>query len=322
MKIFPTTIVAVAAAILTTAIPAAAQHYPSRPIRVITASSPGGTGDIFMRALGDELQKRLGQPVVIENRPGGSFNIGTRACAEAAPDGYTFCIVPGDPLVFNQFLFKSLAFDPKSMEPVTQLFYVTQALVAASALHVKTLAELAAVSKAKPGTLSYSTAAAPLGVLMERFKKTYAIDMVRVPFRGGGDAVTALLSGTTPVGFYGVSNVRSQLESGLLTGLMVDSERRSPLFSGIPTILEATGKPFDSRSYFGLMAPRGTPKPVITQLHGVIESITSQSEFRNRNFVERGLEPIVNTPEEFAHYLAKDRVLAEQIAKESGLEPQ
>src|SRR6185436_18910267 len=108
---------------------ALAQDYPIRPIKVIAVTSAGGTSDVFMRALGDELQKSLGQPIVLENRPGGAFNIGTRACAEAAPDGYTICIIPGEPLVFNQFLFKTLAFDPAALEPITQLFLITQVMV-------------------------------------------------------------------------------------------------------------------------------------------------------------------------------------------------
>jgi len=134
---------------------AGAQDYPSRPIRVITVTSAGGTSDIFMRALADEMHKGLGQPIVIENRPGGAFNIGARACAEAAPDGYTICILPGEPIVFNQFLFKSLAFDPAAFEPVTQLFTIVQALVVSKALNVDTMQGLIALSKAKPGTLNY-----------------------------------------------------------------------------------------------------------------------------------------------------------------------
>ena len=192
-----------------------AQDYPARPVRVIATSSAGGTSDIFMRALADELHKAMGQPFIVENRPGGAFNIGARACAEAPPDGYTLCIIPGEPLVFNQFLFKSLAFDPENgFEPITQLFFITQALVVSAALDVKTLPELIALSKAKPGTLSYSTAAVPLGVFIERLKRDTGADLVRVPFRGGGEAVTALLNGSTPVGFYGIANVRAQLEGG------------------------------------------------------------------------------------------------------------
>ena len=311
-----------ALALLATA-EALAQDYPTRPIRVIATSSAGGTSDIFMRALADELHKRLGQPFIVENRPGGAFNIGARACAEAAPDGYTLCIIPGEPLVFNQFLFKNLGFDPENgFEPITQLFFITQALVVSAALNVRTLPELVALSKAKPGTLSYSTAAVPLGVFIERWKKDTGADLVRVPFRGGGEAVTALLNGSTPVGFYGIANVRSQLEGGTVIGLLVDSDKRSPLFPEIPTIPEGTQKTFSGRSYFGLLAPGRTPKPVVARLQAEVARIVNEPGFRNRNLVERGLEPVANTPDEFARFLREDRAAAEQIVKESGLQPQ
>jgi tripartite-type tricarboxylate transporter receptor subunit TctC len=314
--------VAIAAALFCGASGVTAQDYPTRPIKVIATSSAGGTSDIFMRALGDEMQKRLGQPIVIENRPGGAFNIGTRACAEAPPDGYTLCIIPGEPLVFSQFLFKTLNFDPAALEPVTQLFLIDQVLVVGASLNVKSVAELAALSKSKPGTLSYSTAAVPLVVLIERMKKDLGIDMVRVPFRGGGEAVNALLSGATPVGFYGISNVRAQLEAGTVVGLMVDSDKRSPLFPNIPTIPEATGKTFDARSYFGLLAPAGTPKAIREKLQAAAAGIMAEPEFRRRHLIERGLAPVASTPDEFAAFIKKDRVLAEQIVKESGLQPQ
>ncbi|HKA78410.1 MAG TPA: tripartite tricarboxylate transporter substrate binding protein [Xanthobacteraceae bacterium] len=301
---------------------APAQDYPTRPIRVIATSSAGGTSDIFMRALADELHKGLGQPFIVENRPGGSFNIGARACAEAPPDGYTLCIIPGEPLVFNQFLYKTLGFDPENgFEPVTQLFFIAQALVVSGTLNVKTLPELVALSKAKPGTLSYSTASVPLGVFIERLKKDSGADLVRVPFRGGGEAVTALLNGSTPVGFYGISNVRAQLESGAVVGLLVDSEQRSPLFPNIPTLAESGQKKLP-RSYFGLLAPAKTPKPIIARLQAEVARIAAEPGFRNRNFVERGLEPVASTPDEFARYIKEDRVVAEQVVKEAGLQPQ
>jgi tripartite-type tricarboxylate transporter receptor subunit TctC len=302
---------------------AVAQDYPTRPVRVIATSSAGGTSDIFMRALADELHKSLGQPFIVENRPGGAFNIGARACAEAPSDGYTLCIIPGEPLVFNQFLFKNLAFDPENgFEPITQLFFITQALVVSAVLDVRTLPELVALSKAKPGTLSYSTAAVPLGVFIERLKKDTGADLVRVPFRGGGEAVTALLNGSTPVGFYGIANVRAQLEGGTVVGLLVDSDKRLPLFPEIPTIPEATQKTFAGRSYFGLLAPARTPKPIIARLAQEIARIVGEPGFRNRNLIERGLEPVANTPEAFARFIREDRVTSEQIVKESGLQPQ
>ena len=303
--------------------PAVAQDYPTRPVRVIATSSAGGTSDVFMRALAEELHKRLGQPFIVENRPGGAFNIGARACAEAPPDGYTVCIIPGEPLVFNQFLFKTLAFDPENgFEPITQLFFITQVLVVSATLNVKTLPELIALSKAKPRTLSYSTAAVPLGVFIERLKKDTGADLVRVPFRGGGEAVTALLSGATPVGFYGIANVRSQLESGAVVGLLVDSETRSPLFPDIPTIREGAQSGFAGRSYFGLLAPAKTPKPIVERLQAEVAGIVNEPGFRSRNLIERGLEPVANTPEQFARFLKQDRAASEQIVKESGLQPQ
>jgi tripartite-type tricarboxylate transporter receptor subunit TctC len=303
--------------------PALAQNYPTRPIRAIASSSAGGTSDIFMRALGEELNKRLGQPIIVENRPGGAFNIGARACAEAPPDGYTICIIPGEPLVFNQFMFKSLQYDPvTAFEPITQLFFITQALVVSAKLNVRTLSELAALSKAKPGTLSYSTASIPAVVFIERWKKQTGADLVKVPFRGGGEAVAALLTGATPVGLYGIANMRAQLEAGSVLGLAVDSDGRSPLFPDIPTIPEASGQAYTSKSYFGLMAPAGTPKQVIARLHAEIARIVAEPEFRSRNLVERGLEPVASTPADYARFIKEDRVSAEQIVKEAGLEPQ
>ena len=141
------------------ATPSRAQDYPSRPIRALTTTSAGGISDIFMRALGDEMLKRWGQPIVVENRPGGMQNLGARACTEAPPDGYTVCIINADPLVYNQFLLKNMPFDSEKVaQPVTNLYHLIQTLVVNAQLNVKTVDELIALSKAKAGTLSYVTA--------------------------------------------------------------------------------------------------------------------------------------------------------------------
>src|SRR5436309_1942473 len=137
------------------ATPGLAQDYPNRPIRVIVTTSPGGISDVFLRALGEALHQRLGQPLVVENRAGGNMIIGARACAEAAPDGYTLCVMPGEPLTYNQFQFKNIPYDPdKSFQPITNFFFLTQALGVSAKLNVKSLTELAAYSNAKAGTLS------------------------------------------------------------------------------------------------------------------------------------------------------------------------
>src|SRR6185312_5940523 len=232
------------------------------------------------------------------------------------------CILPGEPLVFNQYMFKSLAYDPAALQPITQLFNIVQALVVGKSLNVTTLDQLVALSKAKPGTLSYSTGSMPFSVFFERIRKQTGADIIRVPFRGGGDAVNALLSGATPVGFLGLSNVRSQMEAGLITGLMLDSEARSPLFPDIPTIPQATKQDYTSKSYFGLVAPPGTPKPIVEKLQAEVARIAREPGFHDRNFVQRGLEPVLSTPDAFAQFIKKDRAASGEIFKESGLEPQ
>ena len=199
--------------------PALAQDYPKRPVKAIVAVGAGGTGDVFTRVLGDELAKRWGQPLVIENRVGAQSNIGARACAEAPPDGYTLCVLPGEPLAYNQHLFKKLPFDPaKDFEPITNLFFNFQALVVNANLNVKTVDELVALSKAKAGTLSYTAPSLPLTLYLEKLKRERGADWVGIPFKGGGETTNAILSGSTPIAFLGLQNFISHLRAGTMTG--------------------------------------------------------------------------------------------------------
>ncbi|HZN30313.1 MAG TPA: tripartite tricarboxylate transporter substrate-binding protein [Xanthobacteraceae bacterium] len=299
---------------------ALAQDYPARTIRVIIPLAAGGGGDIFTRAIADELQKAWGQSVVVENRPGGALNIGTRACAEAAPDGYTLCVLSSEPVIYNQFLFKNLPFDPdKDFEPISLLFFNTLALVVNSALNVKTIPDLVALSKAKPGTLSYGTFAFPLAYFMEKLKKETGADIVRVPFRGGGEVVNAVLSGSTPVAILALSNMISQLQSGSITGLAVNSKTRSPLFPDIPTLTEAYGSEQYPSTWFGLFAPAGTPRPIIAKLAREVARIIDDRDFRQRMFIDRAVEPSGMRLEELAGFIRDDRKRAERIVNESGL---
>ena len=192
-----------------------------------------------MRVLGEEIQKRWGQPIIIENRPGGSMNIGSRACADAPNDGYTICILPVEPLAYNQFLYKKISFDPdKDFEPITNPFFNTQVLVVATSLNVKSLDELAALSKAKPGTLSYIVPSVPLAMFLDKWKRESGADLVRVPFRGGGEAVTSVLSGATPVAFFGLANWTQNIRAGTVRPLAVNGETRSPVLPDVPTLRE------------------------------------------------------------------------------------
>jgi tripartite-type tricarboxylate transporter receptor subunit TctC len=310
-----------AAATLMSIAAAPAQTYPSKPLRVITANSAGGTSDIFVRALGDELQRRLGQPVIIENRSGGGMNIAGRACAEAPNDGYNICLLPNETLTLNQFTYKSIPYDPeKDFEPITNAFINTQVMVVSAALNVKSLEELAALSKAKPGTLSYSALAIPMQITIENWKKKTGADLVYVPVRGGGEMVTGILTGTTPVAIVGLPNFISYIRSGSVNPIAVDSEERSPLFPEVPTLREL-GFPNLAPVYFAFVAPAGVPKPIIQRLHDEIARIGNEPEFRRTRLLDIGIVPVFDTPEHLAAYLKEQRANGARLIKESGFQP-
>ncbi len=308
-------------AVLATA--AAAQDYPNRPIRGFTTSSAGGISDIFLRALGDELGKRWGQSFVVENRPGGAQNNGTRACSEAPPDGYTICIINADPLVYNQFLIKNMPFNPETaVQPVTGLFHLIQNMVVNSDVKVKTVDELVAASKAKPKTMSYMTASMPMQIYMDWMVKEKGADWVRVPFRGGGQAVNAVLGGSTPIALIGEANFLSAIQSGRVTPLVMINNVKSPFFPNVPTLEETGYKGPPSRSWYGIFVPPGTPRPIIDKLNKEIHSIVSQADFREKHLSQRSLVPFLNSPEEFDKVIRADRAAAAKMMKEAGIEPQ
>jgi tripartite-type tricarboxylate transporter receptor subunit TctC len=312
-----------AIAVLVAMLPALALAQDrSKPIRVIVATGVGGTADVFMRVLGDEYHRRYGRPFVIETRAGGNMNIGGRACAEAPNDGSTICNLPNAALTYNQFLYKKLPYDPERFEPITNPFFNTQLMVVSAALGVKSFDELAALSKAKPGTLNYVAPSVPLSLFMDKFRQSSGADMVKVPYRGGGDAVNGILSGATPIAFLGLANVISHLRAGTMTALAIDSEHRSPLVPDVPTLRELGYRGDITQVYFGLVAPAGTPAPIIARLNEEFVRIGSMPAFRSKNMIELGLEPILDRPADFARYLEDNRVVAERVVKAAGLEPQ
>jgi tripartite-type tricarboxylate transporter receptor subunit TctC len=311
---------ALAAALIAT--PAFADDYPTRPIHVLTTSSAGGISDIFMRVLGEEMHKSLGQPLIIENRPGGAGNIGARACQDAQPDGYTICIINADPMIYNQYLFKNLSFDPEKITPIINLFHLIQVLVINSDLKAKTVDELIAVSKAKPGTLSYLTASIPCVVYMDSLKNEKGGDWVRVPFKGGGEATNAILGGSTPIGLIGLGNVISQISAGKMTALALVNNIRTPLLPNVPTLADLGYKGAASQTWYGLFAPASTPKPVIDKIATEVTRIVSDPGFRDKYIISRGQVPAINTPAEFAAEIKADREAAKDVVKAWGLEPQ
>jgi tripartite-type tricarboxylate transporter receptor subunit TctC len=302
---------------------ASAQDYPTRPIRVITNTSVGGLSDIFARAVGEEIRKDWGQPLIVDNRPGGSQNVGTRVCSDSTGDGYTICILNADSIVYNQFLFKQIPFDPENgIVPVTNLYHLIQTLVVNSSLGVKTVDELVALSKSKPGILSYLTASPPLALYMERLKAEKGADWVRVPFRGGGEAVNSIMNGSSPIGLIGIGNVTGHINAGTMTALAMCNNIHSPQFPNVPTLAETGYQGPASQSWYGLFVPPGTPRPIIDKLAAEFAKVVNTPAFLEKNLYPRGLVPAINTPDAFAAEIKKNRLVAQQVVKDAGLEPQ
>jgi tripartite-type tricarboxylate transporter receptor subunit TctC len=302
---------------------ASADDWPDRPIRVLTTTSPGGISDVFMRALADKLGPRLGKPLVVENRPGGMQNVGARACQDSAPDGYTICIINADPMIYNQFLIKDMPFDPvHGLQPITKLFDLLHVLVVNSSLKVKNVDELVAYSKAHPGTLSYTTPGAPMVLFMETLKKERGADWVRVPFKGGGEAVNAILSGSTPIGLFGEGNVIGQIKAGTMTSLVMLNNIHSPNFPKVPTLKEIGYNGPPSRGWYGLFAPAGTPRPIVDRIAKEVAAIVAEPDFAQKQLTDRSLVGATDGPDEFAKQIEADRKVAEQVVKQAGMEPE
>jgi tripartite-type tricarboxylate transporter receptor subunit TctC len=299
----------------------AADDYPNRIIKAVTSQGPGGLSDIFMRGLADELGTALGQTIVVENRVGASGTIGARACADAPPDGYTFCILPETAIVYNPIIFPGSGFDPKTrLTPITRLYDLSQVLAVTGALKVKTIDELIKYTKAHPKSVNYMAPSLAKVAFMEELNKKHGTDFVRVPFKGGGDAVNAMLSNTTQIAMFGIGNLAALINAGKIVGIVIDGNQRSPLAPNIPTFKEA-GHPVEGTTFFGLFAPAGTPKPIIDRLYTETKKIVSKPEFQKKFLVARGLVSVMSSPEEFAKNLVQERIDALKIVKSSGLYP-
>ena len=304
-------------------VPAAAQdNWPTRPIRVIASQGPGGLSDVWMRAVADELAPILGQSVVVEDRVGAGGTIGARACGEAQPDGYTFCILPVEAVVINPITNPVAGWDPKkSLAPVTKAFYLTQVFAVNESLKVKNFDELIALAKAKPKTLSYMAPSISKVAFMEEINRKNGVDFVRVPFKGGGDAVNSMLSNTTPIAIFGIGNLIQFIRSGQILGFAVDGNKRSAMAPNIPTFAEIGYKEHLMATFFGVYAPTGTPKPIIDKVSAAIVKVASNPEFQKRHMDSRGLSPVLSSADDFAKELEADRAEGLAVVKASGLYP-
>jgi tripartite-type tricarboxylate transporter receptor subunit TctC len=247
-------------------------------------------------------------------------SIGARACADSPPDGYTICILNAESQVINPLILKNMPLDPKrDLVPITRVFYLQQVFAVNAALNIKSFDQLAAYTKAHPKTMVYMAPSLSKVAFMEHYNTTQGTDFVRVPFKGGGDAVNSMLGGTTPVAIFGIGNLIQYIRAGTIVGLAVDGDQRSPLSPDIPTFKELGFTVHLWTASFGIHAPAGTPKPIVDRINREIVKIGSDPEFQKRLMLSRGLAPVFDSPEEFAKKLDDERLVGVEIVKGSGL---
>lgn len=272
---------------------ATAQTWPSRPITIVVSFGAGGTADILARMIGDELSTALGQPVVIENRPGAGGNLGAQMVARAAPDGYTL-LVSGSPThSVGPHLFKNLSYDPmKDVPPVAMIAMAPNLLVVNAELPVKSVKELVQLARDKPGQLTFSSAGiATSGYLAaEMLKTTAKLDMSHVPYKSGPEAVTGVLAGNVSFIFFTVPSLLPQVNAGKLRALAITGANRSALVPDVPTVAESGFSDYEVQAWFALFAPRGTPEPVVKRLETEIEKILKRPDIKEK-MAKLGAEP-------------------------------
>jgi tripartite-type tricarboxylate transporter receptor subunit TctC len=285
--------------------PAAAQTWPDKPIRVILPFPPGGPSDIVMRLAAEKMQLALKQPIVIENKPGAGGNLGTAEVARAAPDGYTWLWITDTVMTVNPHVYKNLGFKPEALMPVTVGTSFNQTLVCNPAVGVKTLAEL--VAKAKSSKLSYASGGAgvPGHLAMELLQSMAGFDMTHVPYKGPAPAMQDVIGGQVACGFLAGPTVLPQVRAGKLMALAVSGSRRSPALPEVPTVAEAGYPAYVADFTLVMMAPRGTPEPIVARMRQLISDALKAPDVSEK--LRAGDQIVVaGTPAEAATMLAAD----------------
>jgi tripartite-type tricarboxylate transporter receptor subunit TctC len=277
------------------------QTYPTRPVRVIVAFAPGGVTDTFARLMAQKLGEHLGQQFFVENITGATGNIGTGQAARAAPDGHTLLFAFSS-YVVNPTLFNKVPYDPyKDFEPVTLAVSSTTVLTVHPSIPAKSVKDLVALIRANPGKFSYSSAGAGTQAHLagEQFRLSLGLDLVHVPYNGGGPAIAAVVGGHTPIGFSSPAASIPQIKEGNVRALAITRKTRSQILPDVPTMIEAGYPQIEGDSWVGVLAPAGTAKDIIGLLNREVVKIIALPDMKAR-LEELGYDPVASTPEEFA----------------------
>jgi tripartite-type tricarboxylate transporter receptor subunit TctC len=295
---------------------ALADTFPSKPIRIIVPAAPGGTTDIASRLVGKRMSDLLGQPVVVENKAGGGGIIGSQALKQSPPDGYTLIMGNIGPNAINFGLYKQLPYKAEDFAPITLVVSVPNVLVVHPAVQARNVQELIALAKSQPGKLSYGSSGTGQSVHLsgELFKYKTGTDMIHVPYKGAGPAVADLVAGQITMMIDNLPSSITQIQAGKLRALAVTSRDRVPELPDVPTMKEAGLDDFQVTAWFGLMAPAGTPAPVIDLLHKTVAGILAEPDVAKR-LRELGGTPGGNTPAQFNAFIQEDRQRWSQLIK-------
>ena len=298
-----------------------AQNYPSRPITLVVPFPPGGGNDIMARLVGERMSKTLDQPVVIENRPGAGGNIGSRQAARSAPDGYTILLTFTGTLAINPSLYANLGYDPsKELIPIGSISTTPAVMVVNPSVPAQNLVEFIAYAKANPGKINYghSGVGTVVHVATEMMANAAGIDIKSIPYKGTAPALSDLLGGHVTLMIPPIPAVISQVKGGTLRALGVTSQQRSPLLPDVPTLSEAGLPGFFSEQRYGLMAPAGTPRPIIERLNKELRAALAEDAVRQR-ILDDGALARSDSPEDYGASIAKDQETWGGIVKKLGL---
>jgi tripartite-type tricarboxylate transporter receptor subunit TctC len=317
-------ITAIVASALCSVAPAMAQTYPDRPIRVIVPFPAGGVLDTLTRAIGEKARVTLGQPWIIENKPGANGSLGMQQCAQAEPDGYTLCSVTAEAFTILPHFDPSLYERYKSVVPVTEYLTAPGVIYANAGFAAKDLRGVVAAARAKPGELSYSSwgpASSPQ-VFFEWLKKTQGIDILHVPFRGSMDAVGEVVAGRIPVSYVALGIVVPHIKAGKLTPLAVIGDKRSKLLPDTPSLGEL-GYDFPYKgAWFGMMAPAGTPMAIRETIASAVRVAVNDPEFRAKFLDPQDYTPVGSNPAEFEAKVKREFAHGEAIVRLTGIKAQ
>src|SRR5688500_5493195 len=302
---------------------AASQRYPSRPTRMGVAAPAGSGADIVARRVGQKMSEGLGQQIIIDNRGGAGGTIGTDIAAKAPPDGYTLILVSGSHAI-NPGLYQKLPYDSiNDFAPITQIATSPGILVVNPSLPVKSVKDLIALARAKPGQINYASAGSgtPPHLAGELFKVMAKIDMVHVPYKGNAPAFADVIGGQVSLIFPTMPSAMPFIKSGKLRPIAVTSAKRSPAAPDIPTIAESGLPGYEATSWYGILAPARTPPQIAARLHEVLISIIGSPDMKDK-LAAQGLDPVGNTPQQFAAVIKSEITKWAKVVKASGAKPE